>query len=104
MFFICFICLGVNFSFGYTEDDLIAALNKSYKVGEESFRLPSSIRNKAVNYIKANDITEEQCNSLMNVLDEAISFANNVGTTNISKISSKDLKKAYKISYSVYSE
>lgn len=93
----CLICLGINSGFAYDKDDLIDAINKTYKVAGEDFRLPSSIRNKAVNYIKANDITNEQCNELMQILDEAVIFANEIGTTDIDKVSSDDLKKGMAI-------
>lgn len=97
-FVLCFLCFfmffGVQCGFCYDKDDLINALNKTYKVNGEDFRLPSSIRNKAVNYIKARDISEENCNALMGVLEEAVSFANKVGTTNISEVSPEDMKKA----------
>lgn len=96
--FMCFFMLFcVQNGFCYNKDDLINALNDTYKVNGEQFKLPASIRNKAINYIKARDISEDSCNELMNVLDEAIWFANEVGTTDISKISPEDMKKAVAI-------
>jgi len=88
----CFLCLGVSFSFGYDAADLIEALNKTYQVNGDDFKLPASIRNKVVNYINTKNVTEEQCESLMGILDEAIDFANDVGTTNISELSADELK------------
>ena len=100
-FILCFMCFFMFFGayegFGYTKDDLINALNKTYKVNGEEFQLPSSIRTKAINYIKAREISEENCNALMAIVDEGVAFANSVGTTDISKISSEDMKKGMEI-------
>ena len=97
IFMICLFCLGLNFGYAYDEDDLILAINKTYNVNGKEFILPSSIRNKVINYVKANDITEEQSEMLMSVVKEAVNFANEVGTTEISKLSSEELKKGIEI-------
>ena len=98
-FFVCLMCLlccaGVNLCFAYT--DLIDALNKTYQINGEDFALPIAIKTKAINYIKANDITKEQCDALMDILNKGIDFANEVGTTDISKLTAEQLKQGIAI-------
>lgn len=97
-FLICLICiitsLICNFSFAYNKQDIINALNKTYEVNGEKVKLPSSIKNKAINYINSKDVTEEQCEDLMEVLDKGVAFAATLKTTEISKLSADELKVA----------
>ena len=91
-FFIFIVCC--NSSLAYTKSDLINALNRTYDVAGESYTLPSSIRTKAINYINSHEISEKDCNELMGLVSQAVAFANEVGTTDIDKVSSEDLKRA----------
>ena len=95
LFFSFIICC--NSSMAYTKSDLINALNRTYDVAGESYTLPASIRTKAINYINSHDITEKECNELMGLVSQAVAFANEVGTTDIDKVSSEDLKRAASI-------
>jgi len=97
-FFIGMICLmtflSSNFCFAYNKQDIIDALNKTYEVNGESVKLPSAIKNKAINYINGKNVTEEQCNELMKVLDKGVEFAATLDTADPSKLSATELKAA----------
>lgn len=92
---VCLItCLFVNFSFAYTKGDVIDALNKTYEVNGEKVKLPSSLKNKALNYLNGKEVTEAQCDELMKVIDKGVDFASTLDTTDPSKLSASELKTA----------
>ncbi len=80
-----------------TKEDVIAAINKTYIVGDETFRLPQNIINKGINYLNKNPLTEAQYDRILNCISKGVAFANEVGTTNIDEISDEDLDKAFMI-------
>ncbi len=77
-----------------TKEDVIAAINKTYTVGEETFRLPQKIIDKGINYLNKNPLTEAQYNKILNCISKGVALANEIGTTNIDEISDEDLDRA----------
>ena len=80
-----------------TKEELIIAINSTYYVAGKPYKLPEDIRIKGINYLRTHYFTEEDCTKIMGYINEAVDFANEVGTTDITKVSSADIKKGMKI-------
>ena len=80
-----------------TKEELIIAINSTYYVAGKPYKLPEDIRIKGINYLRTHYFTEEDCTKIMGYINEAVDFANEVGTTDITKVSSTDIKKGMKI-------
>jgi len=83
--------------FAATKEDVIAAINKTYTVVDETYRLPQNVINKGVNYLNTHPLTSAQYDNILKCIDNAVALAREVGTTDISKVSREDLQKALKI-------
>jgi len=75
-----------------TKEDVVGALNATYSVGSDSFRLPQSLINKGVAFLNSKEFTPEQYDKMLATIGGAVSFARSVGTTDITKISKEDLR------------
>lgn len=96
IFIMIFLSIGVVTN-ATTKEDLIVAINKTYYVAGKTYTLPENIRVKGINYLRTHYFTEDECAKIMQYIDEAVTFANEVGTTDITKVSSEDIKKGMKI-------
>ncbi len=96
IFIMIFLSMGVVTN-AATKEDLVVAINKTYYVAGKSYTLPENIRVKGINYLRTHYFTEEECAKIMQYIDEAVAFANEVGTTDITKVSSEDINKGMKI-------
>lgn len=99
---LCCMFLGVmllfcSVTFGATKYDVITAINKTYQVGKEKYRLPQKIIDKGTNYLNKNELTEAQYDNILNCIDKAVALAREVGTTDIRKVSKEDLRRALEI-------
>lgn len=83
--------------FAATKEDVIRAINKTYTVGDERYRLPQNIINKGENYLNKNPLTSAQYDNILKCIDNAVALAREVGTTDISKVSREDLQRALRI-------
>ncbi len=99
-----FIVCTISFIFGTvscclaaTKEDVIVAINKTYVVGKEKFRLPQKIINKGESYLKKHPLTSEEYDKILICIDNAVALAREIGTTDITKISKKDRKRALNI-------
>lgn len=92
-----------NFVYASEKENLIYAINKTYYVGGEAYTLPESIKVKGINYLRTHYFTEEQCKEIMGCINEAVVYANELGTTNISKLSESDIKKGLSYVYKAIS-
>lgn len=100
IFVFIIITILLNFScFAATKSDIINAINKTYTVNKETYTLPEGIRKKASEYINTHELTSEDCDLLLAYIDEAVAFANKLGTVNISKISKENIQKGLAIVY-----
>lgn len=95
-FIMIFLSIGVVTN-AATKEDLIVAINKTYYVAGKAYILPENIRVKGINYLRTHYFTEDECTKIMQYIDEAVAFANEVGTTDITKVSSEDINKGMKI-------
>lgn len=86
-----------NNVFAATKEDVISAINKTYTVGNETFRLPQKIITKGENYLKKNNLSSVQYDNILKSIDKAVALAREVGTTDIKKVSKEDLKRALEI-------
>ncbi|MBO5179567.1 MAG: hypothetical protein J6B87_04395 [Clostridia bacterium] len=86
-----------NNVFAATKEDVITAINKTYTVGNETFRLPQKIITKGENYLKKNKLSSTQYDNILRCIDNAVALAREVGTTDIKKVSKEDLKRALQI-------
>ena len=81
-------------SMAATKEAVIATLNASYQVGEETFTLPDRIRTKMVNFIEnKDDLTESQCDQLIYFANRAYEIAKNAGTTDVTQMEVEDVKE-----------
>lgn len=85
--------------FATTKNDIIHAINKTYYVNGEMFILPEGIRIKSCEYINTHELTTHDCDLLMSYINEAIAFANSLGTVDISKVTKEDIEKGLSIVY-----
>ena len=85
--------------FASKKEELIIALNKTYYVGQESYTLPEDVRVTAINYLRTHYFTEEECAEIISCINDAVAFANKLGTTDISKISADDLQIGINYAY-----
>ncbi|MBQ9280431.1 MAG: hypothetical protein IJ215_05265 [Clostridia bacterium] len=94
--FVCFIALTSSFgnSFAATKEDVLSALNQTYQVSGESFKLPQKYISKGEEYLNNNDLTSEQYDTIINAVGKAVAIAESAGTTDLSKISKEDKQKA----------
>ena len=76
-----------------TKEDVIAALNATYTVGDDTYRLPQSAINKGVNFLNKKKLTSEQYDKILGLIGSAVSLARQAGTTDITKVSKEDLRK-----------
>ena len=83
--------------FAATKEDVIRAINKTYTVADETYRLPQNIINKGENYLNKNPLTSAQYDNILKCIDNAVALAREVGTTDISKVSREDLQRALRI-------
>lgn len=91
------IVFGLLFSFntvlGATEEDVLAAINKTYTVGGEPYRLPDAIISKAKNYLKKHELSSKQCDTILNSINNVVSIAQKAGTTDLTKINKEDIRE-----------
>lgn len=83
--------------FAATKEDVIIAINKTYLVGEEQFRLPQEIITKGENYLNKNPLTSKQYDNILRCIDNAYALALEMGTTDISKYSKEDINRVLTI-------
>lgn len=95
--FLVVMLLFCNVTFGATKYDVIKAINKTYQVGKEKYRLPQKIIDKGTNYLNKNELTEAQYDNILSCIDKAVALAREVGTTDIKKVSKEDLRRALEI-------
>ena len=76
-----------------TKEDVIAAINATYSVGDTTYRLPQSVINKGVNFLNKKKLTSEQYDKILGTIGSAVALARQAGTTDITKVSKEDLKK-----------
>ena len=88
-----FIIFISNISYGATKESVISAINNTYYVAGEPFRLPDKVIGKAISYLNSHNLTSEQYSSILSAINRAVDLANEVGTTDITKISKSDLKR-----------
>ena len=96
-FFVAFLILIFNVSYAATKEDVIIAINRTYSVGNESFRLPQKIITKGENYLNKNPLSEAQYDTILKCINEAVALAREVGTTDLSKVSKEELRRAINI-------
>lgn len=95
--FVIFLCAIHNNIFAATKDDVIIAINKTYIVGDETFRLPQEIITKGENYLNKNPLTPDKYDNILRCIDNAYALAKEMGTTDISKYSKEDINRALTI-------
>ena len=86
-----------NNVFAATKEDVISAINKTYTVGKETYRLPQKIITKGENYLNKNKLSSAQYDNILRCIDNAVALAREVGTTDIKKVSKEDLNRALQI-------
>lgn len=86
-----------NNVFAATKEDVISAINKTYTVGDETYRLPQKIITKGENYLNKNKLSSAQYDNILRCIDNAVALAREVGTTDIKKVSKEDLNRALQI-------
>lgn len=87
------IILSFNVVNAATREDVIGALNATYTVGSETYRLPQSAINKGVNFLYSREFTSAQYDKMLGVIGSAVSIAREAGTTDITKVSKEDLRR-----------
>ena len=96
--YVCYFSLIITSNvFAATKEDVIAAINKTYTVGTETFRLPQKIITKGENYLKKNPMTSSQYDTILSCIDSAVALAREAGTTDLTKISKEDMNRALNI-------
>ena len=96
-FLFIFLICGVTFA--SSKEDLIVALNKTYYVGSESYTLPEDIRVTAINYLRTHYFTEDDCKQILKCIDDAVAYANSLGTLDVSKLSADDVQRGIDYAY-----
>ena len=93
LFLVAMLMLLTSSVMAATKEDVIAALNATYTVGNETYRLPQSAINKGVNFLNKRKLTSEQYDKILGVIGSAVSLAREAGTTDITKAKPSDIKK-----------
>ena len=86
-----------NSSYAATKEDVISAINKTYIIGEETYRLPEKIIIKGQNYLNKNPLKPNQYDTILECIDSAVALAIELGTTDIKKVSKDDMRRALNI-------
>lgn len=80
-----------------TKEDVIGAINATYTVGNETYRLPQSAINKGISFLNSREFTPQQYDKMLGLIGSAVSLARQAGTTDITKVSKEDLRKGLAI-------
>ncbi len=85
-------------------DDLIAELSKSRTIGGKTVTLSASDRVKLERYLSEHPITEEEKNSIVANVDEAVAIMEAEGTADLSKLSADAKEKITTLAKAAASE
>lgn len=79
--------------FATTKQDVLNALNSTYEVAGKNYKVPQKWVNAGVEFLDNNELTSEQCDTILWGIHAGIEVAREEGTTDRRKISDAGMQK-----------
>lgn len=83
--------------FAATKADVIAAINATYKVGDETFRLPQKYINRGTTYLNSHPLTSEQYSQILGCINSAVAYCREIGHVRYKEYTKEQINKGLSI-------
>lgn len=83
--------------FAATKADVIAAINATYKVGDETFRLPQKYINRGTSYLNEHPLTSEQYSQILGCINSAVAYCREIGHVRYKEYTKEQINKGLSI-------